>query len=78
MEIMLVWERAARIQFNRPPPVPACLILHRVATGVYRLVLPPLPPSSLIVGVLWVPTDEFIYLAATYMDDYVERRLAPS
>ncbi len=79
MEILLVWERieVAQLNVNLPPPVPACLILQRVSRRVYRLVLPPMPPGSRIVGVLWVPPSEFTFLAGVYMDDYVARRIAP-
>jgi hypothetical protein len=77
MEILLVWERfePAAMNMNVPPPVPACLILQRVTRRTYRLVLPPMPPNSRIVGVLWVPPAEFTFLAGVYMDDYVDRRV---
>jgi hypothetical protein len=78
MEILLVWERIepGHLNMNIPPPAPACLILQRVSRRVYRLVLPPVPPNSRIVGVLWVPPSEFTFLAGVYMDDYVASRIA--
>ncbi len=76
MEFMIVWERVIAGHFNVPPPALVCLLIQRMPDGTYQLVLPPLPPNRLLVGVMWVTPLEFTYLAAVYMDDYVLRRVS--
>jgi hypothetical protein len=78
MEVMVVWERAEGSDYRYPPPVAACLLLQRLPDGSYQLVLPPLPVSRRLVGVMWVLPTEFTMLAARYMDEYVARRIAPT
>jgi hypothetical protein len=75
MEFMIVWERVIAGHFSRPPLALVCLLVQRMPDGTYQLVLPPLPPDRLLVGVMWVTPLEFTYLAALYMDDYVMRRV---
>jgi hypothetical protein len=77
MELMVVWERVDELDFSRPPPTTACLMLQRLPDGRYRLVLPPLPVHRRLVGVMWVQPSEFTLLAALYMDAYVASRVAP-
>jgi hypothetical protein len=77
IELMVVWERVDRLDFSRPPPTMACLMLQRLPDGRYRLVLPPLPVHRRLVGVMWVQPHEFTLLAAQYMDDFVASRVAP-
>ncbi len=77
MDIMVVWERVEGLDFSRPPPVTTCLMLRRLPDGQYQLVLPPLPASRRLVGVMWIDPTEFTLLAARYMDEYVASRLAP-
>jgi hypothetical protein len=50
------------------------LLIQRMANGTYQLVLPPLPASRLLIGIMWVTPVEFLYLASIYMDDFVMRR----
>jgi hypothetical protein len=74
-DIIIIWERADSGFMAHPPPQPACLFLQRLPGGVCQLVLPPLARNSRLIGVLWLPSEEFVRLAAAYMDDFIERRM---
>jgi hypothetical protein len=74
-DIIVIWERADSGTVSHPPPQPVCLFLQRLPGGQCQLVLPPLARNSRLIGVLWLPPEEFVRLAAAYMDDFVARRM---
>jgi hypothetical protein len=74
-DIIVIWERADSGNVSHLPPQPVCLFLQRLPGGECRLVLPPLVRNSRLIGVLWLPPEEFVRLAAAYMDDFVARRM---
>jgi hypothetical protein len=74
MEFLIVWEMAVSGPNSRPTFTRAFLLIQRMANGTYQLVLPPLPASRLLIGIMWVTPVEFVYLASIYMDDFVMRR----
>ncbi len=47
------------------------LLLERVAVGAYRLLLPPVPRPSRLVGILFLQPAEFFALTYHLMDQYV-------